>query len=219
MAFQSRAQWLRLAVLGTGVLALVVGTGVLGLAPATARLAAQTRKVSVEGVIYDLKHPDPVRRRDAARELGVARHVPATPHLVAMAHDPVAAVRREVEFALESMDDIQSLPGFVELASDTETDIRARAVACLVNLHLPRASPVGAALTKLADLIGGSDQDADIVVEPDVPVDPVVVATLRARLGDSERGIRRTAIRGLGSLRADDAIPDLLEVVREFIFY
>src|SRR5262249_22557578 len=42
-----------------------------------------------------------------------------------------------------------------------------------------------------------------------------VVETLRARIGDSQRGIRRTAIRGLGILRARPAIPDLLQVVRE----
>src|SRR5439155_18093926 len=36
-----------------------------------------------------------------------------------------------------------------------------------------------------------------------------------ARIGDSERGIRRTAIRGLGILRGKAAIRDLLQVVRE----
>jgi HEAT repeat protein len=60
-----------------------------------------------------------------------------------------------------------------------------------------------------------SDRDLEIVVEPDVPVDPAVIATLRARIGDSERGIRRTAIRGLGILRGSVAVPDLLQVVRE----
>jgi HEAT repeat protein len=48
-----------------------------------------------------------------------------------------------------------------------------------------------------------------------VPVDPTVVTTLRERLTDSERGIRRTAIRGLGILLARPAVPDLLRVVRE----
>ena len=59
------------------------------------------------------------------------------------------------------------------------------------------------------------DRDVEMVVEPDVPVDPDVIATLRSRILDSERGIRRTAIRGLGILRARPAVPDLLEVVRE----
>jgi HEAT repeat protein len=209
MAFQSRAQWMRLAVLATGILAF---------APIDARLIAQTqtRQVSAESLIYDLKHPDPVRRQAAARALGIARYLPATPHLVALAHDPVAVVRREVELSLECMDDIQALPGFVAFASDSESDIRSRAVASLVNMHVPRASGVGAALTKVVDLfVSPSAQDSELVVEPDVPVDPVVVETLRARIVDPERRIRRTAIRGLGILRAKAAIPDLVQVVRE----
>jgi HEAT repeat protein len=189
---------------------------VLLFASAGARLAAETRQVPVESLIYDLKNPDPIRRQAAAQALGAARHVPATPNLVAMANDPVAAVRREVEFALERMDDVQAMPGFVAFTSDAENDIRARAVASLVDMHLPRATGVGAALTKIVDLItSGSDQESELVVEPDVPVDAVVVTALQARVSDSERRIRKTAIRGLGILRARAAIPDLLQVVRE----
>jgi HEAT repeat protein len=207
MPFQSRARWLRLVVLTLGALAL---------APMSMRLAADTRQVSVESLIYDLKNPDALRRQTAARELGAAKQRSATPDLVPLAHDPVDAVRREVELSLERMDDIRALPGFIAFASDVENDIRSRAVVSLVNIHLPRASGLGAVLTKLGELIlPAPDRDLELVVEPDVPVDPAVVETLRARMIDSERGIRRTAIRGLGILRARPAIPDLLQVVRE----
>ena len=207
MPFQTRSQWLRLAVCAAAVLAIL---------PRGARLAAQTRQVSVESMIYDLKSPDALRRQAAARELAAARHRPATPHLVALAHDPVDAVRREVELSLERMEDVQALPGFLVFASDAQNDIRSRAVTALVNLHLPRSSGVGAALIRFRELIAaGPDRDLEIFVAPDVPVDPAVVAALRARIGDSERGIRRTAIRGLGILRAKAAVPDLLQVVRE----
>src|SRR5712671_712064 len=207
MPFQSRARWLRLVVLTIGALALT---------PMSMRLAADTRQVSVESLIYDLKNPDALRRQTAARELGAAKQRSATPDLVALAHDPVDAVRREVELSLERMDDIRALPGFIAFASDVENDIRSRAVASLVNIHLPRASGLGAALTKLGELImPAPGRDLELVVEPDVPVDPAVVETLRARMIDSERGIRRTAIRGLGILRARPAIPDLLQEVRD----
>src|SRR5262245_43466677 len=211
MPVQSRAQWLRFVLLAIGLLALT---------PASARLAAQaqttTRQVSVESLVYDLKHPDALRRETAAKDLGVAKARAATPDLVALAHDPVPAVRRAVELALERMDDAQAMPGFIAFASDMENDIRARAVSSLVSMHIPHASGIGGVLNKLGELITfTSERDLDIVVEPDVPVDPVVVDTLRARLVDSERGIRRTAIRGLGILRARAAVPDLLQVVRE----
>src|SRR5439155_15373980 len=168
-----------------------------------APLAAETRKVSSDSLIYDLKNPDPLRRQAAARALGAARFQPATANLVAMAHDPVAAVRREVEMSLELMNNSDALPGFIALSTDTEDDIRGRAVAALINLHLPQANGVGAALTKLNDLVRlASDSDMNVVVEPDVPVSSEVIETLRARIVDPERGIRRTAIRGLGILRA-----------------
>jgi HEAT repeat protein len=183
---------------------------------ATAGLTASTRQVSVESLIYDLKSPDAVRRQAAAKELGAVKYRPAIPQLVPLAKDPVAAVRRELELTLENMDDAQTLPGFIALSSDVENDIRWRALASLVNLHVPRAFGIGAALMNLRErMLFRPDRDLEIVVEPDVPVDPEVIDTLRARIGDSERGIRDTAIRGLGILRARPAVPDLLQVVRE----
>jgi HEAT repeat protein len=81
---------------------------------------------------------------------------------------------------------------------------------------VPRAIGIDAALMNLREkILSRSDRDLELLVEPDVPVDPAVVTTLRARIGDSERGIRRSAIRGLGILRATPAVPDLLQVVRE----
>jgi HEAT repeat protein len=209
MRVESGQPLLRVAVFATAAL-------VVGFAAAPLAAQSQTRQAPVESVIYDLKNPDPLRRQAAARDLGAARYLPATPHLVALAHDPSDAVRREVELSLERMEDIQALPGFIAFASDAENDIRSRAVASLVNVHLPRSTGVGAVLTRFGELINiVPDRDLEIVVEPDVPVDPAVIATLRTRIGDSERGIRRTAIRGLGILRGRAAVPDLLQVVRE----
>jgi HEAT repeat protein len=181
-----------------------------------ARSAAQTRQVSVESLVYDLKNPDALRRQAAARALGAARQRSATPDLVALAHDPVDAVRREVELSLELMEDIRALPGFIAFATDLQNDIRGRAVASIVALHLPRAGGLTSTLTKLGELMMlAPDRDLEMIVEPDIPIDPSVVPTLRSRLADSQRGIRRTAIRGLGILRAQAAVPDLLQVVSE----
>jgi HEAT repeat protein len=195
-----------------GVFAAVL----LILMPGAAGLIGDTRQVSTDSLIYDLKHPDPMRRQDAAKALGLSRYRPAIPDLIPLAKDEAPAVRREVELALEQMDDIQTLPGFVAFGIDFENDIRARAVDALVNLHLPRATGVTGTLTKLRDrIVYRSDRDLELVVEPDVPVDASVVDILRARINDSERPIRRSAIRGLGILRAKPAVRDLVRVVRE----
>src|SRR5262249_14891365 len=160
--------------------------------------------------------PDAARRQAAVKELGAAKHRAAIPEMVPLAKDPSAPVRRELELAFENMDDAQTLPGFIVLCADPENDIRGRAVPSLVNLHVARAFGMSATLMNLREkMINRADRDLETIVEPDVPVDPIVIETLRARLGDSERGIRGDAIRGLGMLRARTAVPDLLQVVRE----
>ena len=62
--------------------------------------SAQTRQVSTDSLIYDLKNPDAPRRLAAARDLGMARFQPAIPALLPLAEDPDASVRRQVELAL-----------------------------------------------------------------------------------------------------------------------
>jgi len=186
----------------------------LALALATAggrSTAAQTRQASTDSLIYDLKNPDAPRRQSAVRDLGIARFLPAIPALLPLAADPEASVRRELELTLEAMNDIRVLSGFVQLTGDPEPDIRDRSVRALVNLHLPRATGPTAALVKLGSLIAAwSDEYSDTVVEPDVPVDTSVVTALRARLNDTEDGIRRLTGRGLGILRDEAAIPELI---------
>jgi len=177
--------------------------------------SAQTasRQASTESLIYDLKNPDAPRRLAAARVLGTAKFQPAIPALLPLTEDTDVSVRRQVELALEEMGDIAVLPGLVQFTADSEPDIRDRAVQALVNLHLPRATGPTAALAKLGNLINFSDEYSDAVVEPDVPVDPSVVTALRARMSDSEDKIRRHTSRGLGIVRAEPAIPELLGAV------
>jgi HEAT repeat protein len=208
MFFHSWTRWLPL----TGVVATV-----LGLVVASGSLAgAETRPSPTEGWIFDLKHPDPDRRRIAARELGLARTVAATPDLVALARDPNASVRREVEQSLEQMEDIRALPAFVQFTDDDEVDIRDRAVQAMVNLYLPRNTGPGALLVKLGNLINPwSDEESDTVIEPDISVDAAVVPALRGRVSDPENKVRRRAARALGILRGEAAVPDLIRALRE----
>src|SRR5438034_7051416 len=178
---------------------------------ASAQTASQ--QASTDSLIYDLKNPDAPRRLAAARVLGTAKFQPAIPALLPLTEDTDVSVRRQVELALEEMGDIGVLPGLVQFTADSEPDIRDRAVQALVNLHLPRATGPTAALAKLGNLINFSDEYSDAVVEPDVPVDPSVVTALRARMSDSEDKIRRHTSRGLGIVRAEPAIPELLGAV------
>src|ERR1700722_14386993 len=72
----------------------VVAAGMMALAVSVSPVRAQVRKVPVESLVYDLKSPDHVRRRNAAHDLGAAKCTTAIPDLVAMTLDPDASVRR-----------------------------------------------------------------------------------------------------------------------------
>jgi HEAT repeat protein len=193
---------------------LVAASALSFAATSGSSASAQRHQKSIDSLIYDLKSPAAPRRRAAARDLGTARYLPAISALFPLAEDPDASVRRQAELALEEMTDIRVIPGLVQFTADSEPDIRDRAVDALVNLHLPRSTGPTAALLKLGNLINPwSDEYSDTVVEPDVPVDASVVTALRARMSDSEDGIRRNTSRGLGILRSEAAIQELLVAV------
>jgi len=208
MRFELRTRRLPSALPVALALCAVLGTGTAG--------AQTVRQISTDSLIYDLKNPDAGRRIEAARQLGIAKFLPAIPAMLPLAEDPDAGVRRQVELSFEDMGDIKVLPGLVQLSSDSEADVRARAVRALVDIHLPRQSGATAALTKFGNFINPwSDEYGDLVVEPDVPVDASVVTALRARLVDTDDSIRRTAGRGLGVLKGAAAIPELIQTIRE----
>jgi HEAT repeat protein len=172
----------------------------------------QTREVPVESLIFDLKSPDPVRRKDAAIALGKNKIQRAVPDLVAAAGDSDAAVRREIMIALDRIRDAGALPAFVDRCSDSDKEIRDKAIDGLMNLYLSQEGGLGGTVGKVANFLNPwSDEWAEVVVEPNVPIDPRTVEALRLRLQDSEEGIRIKAARGLGIVRGRAAVPALAE--------
>ena len=183
---------------------------------AQAQTAKGTRQISVESLIYDLKNPDPVRRKEAAKLLGDNKLQSATPDLVSAASDADAAVRREVVIALDKMRDSRSLPAFIRLSADPENDIRDRSIVGMINLYLPQESGLMVTLNKVAVFFNPwSDEWADVVAEPGVKVDDGAIAALRDRLKDSDDGIRLKAARALGILKGNAAVPAMLEAMRQ----
>jgi HEAT repeat protein len=183
---------------------------------ASAQASKETRQVPVESLIYDLKNPDPVRRREAARLLGENKVQKATPDLVAAAQDPDLEVRREIVIALDKMRDIRALPAFVKLSADQDRLIRDRCIVGLINLYIPQEGGLVVTLNKVANFFNPwSDEWADVVVEPGTKVDASAITALCERLSDTDDGIRLKAARGLGILKGKAAVPSLVAALRQ----
>jgi HEAT repeat protein len=208
---RGRLRFMRLAL--PAILALALALPVV--APATA-VAQPTRQVPVDSLIYDLRNPDAVRRREAVVLIGQNKVQRAVPDVVAIAGDPDPAVRRAVVATLQALDDIRSLPGLVALTGDPERDIRESAVTGVTRLYLPRETGIGPSLTRVVNFFNpNSDEWADVVIEPDLNVDATVVPALQARLQDPHDGIRIKAARSIGILRGRAAVPMLVLVMKE----
>jgi len=205
-----RVSWARVRV------ALVVVSALSWPIWMSAQVSKATRQVPVESLIYDLKNPDPVRRKEAARFLGENKVQRATPDLVAAAPDPDPEVRREIVIALDKMLDVRALPAFVRLSADQDKLIRDRCIVGLINLYIPQEGGLVVTLNKVANFFNPwSDEWADVVVEPGIKVDGSAVTALCERLSDTDDGIRLRAARGLGILRGKVAVPTLLAALRQ----
>ncbi len=175
-----------------------------------------TRQVPVDSLLYDLRNPDPVRRKEAANLLGSSKVQRAVPELVAAANDQDPAVRREVITALEKLADIRALPAFTKLSGDSEKDIREKCIQGIIGLYLPKESGLSVTLNKVANFLNPwSDEWAEVVVEPGIAVDPTAVSALSERLHDPDEGIRAKAARSLGILKGKAAVPALVLSLRD----
>lgn len=196
---------------------LGVGAAAILWTAASVLVSAQTpaRQVPVDSLIFDLKNPDAVRRKEAAKLLGDNKIQKATPDLVAAASDPDPAVRREIVIALDKMLDMRSLPGFVKLSADTEKDIRDRCIIGIIDLYVPQESGLVVSLNKVANFFNPwSDEWAEVVIEPGIAVDANAVSALCDRLQDVDDGLRLKAARALGILKGKSAVPNLLDALR-----
>ncbi len=174
----------------------------------------QTRKVSVDGLVYDLKHPDPDRRAEAARLLGVNKLNQVGPALMEAAADSQPAVRLAVLEALAKIHDPRALPTYISMIADTETDIRRKAIAALLEVYVVDDSGFVAGTKKVIEFLNPFDSDYNtLVVEPYVPVSADAVQALAQRLEDPEAGVRKAAVMGLGTLRGRAALPQMKDVL------
>ncbi len=177
-------------------------------------VAQATRKVSVSGLIYDLKNPDAERRKEAAVLLGQNKSREAVPTLIEVTGDADQGVRLEVVKALVRINDGRALPAFVRLTKDPVKAIQEKALEGIVAVYVIEGSGFVHGVKKVADFLNPLDDGYDpLVVEPYVSVSPDAVNAMVALLKSEDTDLRREAAAGLGVLRAASAIPQIQEAL------
>lgn len=184
----------------------------LSIAGLLAATSTQTRKYSVQGLIYDLKHPEAERRIEAARLLGDNKIREAVPELMNTTADPDENVRLAVLTALDQIRDTRALPVYVTLTADPAVAIRRKAIDALVRLYALDESGFIAGTKKIFHFINPFDSNYnDLMVEPFIPIPPAIPPALEARLSDPDDAVRKAAVMSLGIFRSRGSVPRMGE--------
>jgi HEAT repeat protein len=191
-------------------------SGFLAAGDAPKALAAEP---TIEELKVDLRSPKAKDRRKAAEALGKTRSREAVQPLLAAANDPDVRVREEVVKALGLLKDHDAITMLLTTIKDPAESVREESIIALVNLYADR--DMGFVITRIAKKVYKrlnpfSDQVGNdpTVIEAYVRVAPMVIDSIADRLVDSNPAIRIDAAKALGILRAQPAIPKMLDAMK-----
>lgn len=168
-----------------------------------------------------LKSSDPDVRAKAARQLGKSGDFSAVATLRSALTDPDLKVRREVVLALAALHKAAALEPLAAASRDSDTDIRDLAIQCMVGYYTGQVPESGVTgfMKKNVHRAKSLIVSDDTRIDPGVMVDPVVLAALHNDLADGgSSDVQRQAARGLGTLMARQAVPDLVKAAHSSDF-
>ena len=184
---------------------VVVWTVALGVFPAWAQQEQRLR--SIDGLIYDLSHPDGDRRKTSAKLLGQHKDSRAVPGLIKLAADEDGLIRMSAVRALVQINDLRALDTYVRLSHDSRKDVQAKAIEGIISVHTLGGRGLVTNLKKLVGTVNPFGDDYNpLIVEPYVVVRQDVQDALAALLSWQDEGIRRNAVIALGILRAHSVL-------------
>ena len=173
-------------------------------------LRGQEELRNVDGLIFDLRHPELDRRKTAVVGLGKHRIRRAIPELSRLVKDPDDLLRNALARALIKIADIRALPALMTLCHDSRKQTQLVAIQGLVKLHVNLPDGFFHGMKRVVNFMNPVDDDYDpLVVEPYVSVSPDAIDTLATLLRSSDTDVRRNAAMALGILRGRRALPTL----------
>ncbi|HUV14062.1 MAG TPA: HEAT repeat domain-containing protein [Acidobacteriota bacterium] len=194
----------------------IVLLAVLFLASVGVSSALQTTERTVDGLIYDLKSPDPERRREAAKALGDNGITKAVPDIIPLVDDPNSSVKLAAAQALLNINDPRALPAYIKSVRDPSLDMQKIGIQGIVNVYVTPPTGFSADMKKAAVFLNPlSDTYNPLMVEPFVDVSEDAVKAIADLLFSSDKGIRKDATMALGVLRAQAALPAIEDAIEK----
>ena len=142
----------------------------------------------------------------------------ALPQLQELLKNPRTDVRVEAVKQITGIGSGRCLDPLILATRDNDPEVQVRAAEGLVNFYLPGyvQSGLGGSLRRVGTSIKGKFTDTnDQVIDPYITVRPDVIAALAAMVrGGGSLEVRASAARGIGVLRAREAVPDLIAALR-----
>lgn len=176
-------------------------------------IGASAKKVAVDAMLEELKHPSYVIRRRAAESLGGFKERRVVEPLIAILEnmDEMKSVRAAAAVSLGALKDERASAPLLAALSDENAEIRWRAAAALGNLRDAKAV---AQLSEIVENPLESDAVRDAAVAAlgnigDKAAEDVLIRALDIRVGN----ISKNAVVALGKLESEAAIPKLIAIL------
>lgn len=176
--------------------------------------AQRTETRPVEGIIFDLDHPNKERRKEAALLCGQHRLRQCVPKLIEVTEDPEDDVRLEAVRALVRINDTRALQAYIRLLQDSRKPVQEKAIEGIINIYVVEEGGFVRGLKKVVDFVNPfSDDYNPLVVEPYVPVSREATTALADLLFADDRDLRREAATALGILRSRESLSAIQEAL------
>jgi len=157
----------------------------------------------------------PKERMDAIEKLAVVGNREAIPQLAAaLKKEPRSDVRAQMVAALGRIGDREAVPVLAEtMKNDLDKDVRSQAIDSMLRLYI--AIEETGPLRNIFNRVKSAFLQPDApVVGPGVQVDAAAKEALSAVMQkDFNDDVRMQAVRALGSLKAKDQVPALMETL------
>ena len=178
-------------------------------------IGASAKKVAVDAMLEELKHPSYVVRRRAAESLGGFKERRVVEPLIAVLEngDEMKSIRAAAALSLGALKDERASASLLTALSDENAEVRWRAIGALGNLKDTKA------VAKLSEIVENplepdSVRNAAVAALGNIgdkTAEAVLIRALDIRIGN----ISKNAIIALGKLESQTAIPKLIAILED----